>query len=96
MGNVYTMQAAKDVTINIRATARQRDMIDRAAEAAGKSRSDFMLEISCRAAEQTLLDQRFFAVDDEAWRRLNQMLDAPALPNERLRKLLRAKSPWER
>nr|WP_295614130.1 DUF1778 domain-containing protein [Chamaesiphon sp. GL140_3_metabinner_50] len=34
----------RDVTINIRAKKNQRDLIDRAAELQGKSRSEFMLE----------------------------------------------------
>ena len=39
------------VSINIRAKARQRDLIDRAAERLGRSRSDFMREAACREAE---------------------------------------------
>jgi len=34
----------RDVTINLRANRRQRALIDRAAEATGKNRSDFVLE----------------------------------------------------
>ena len=36
------------VSNNIRAKARQRDLIDQAAEKLGRSRSDFMLEACCR------------------------------------------------
>ena len=39
--------ATRDVSINIRARNAQRDLIDRAAEAIGKNRSDFMLEAAC-------------------------------------------------
>jgi uncharacterized protein (DUF1778 family) len=48
--------AARRETINLRANQQQKALIDRAAEALGRSRSDFMLEIACREAETVLLD----------------------------------------
>ena len=56
-------QLTTPVSINIRAKIRQRDLIDQAAHRLGRSRSDFMLEVACRAAEDVLLDQAFFTVD---------------------------------
>jgi uncharacterized protein (DUF1778 family) len=56
---------ARSVVINIRARTTQRDLIDRAAEALGKNRSDFMLEASCREAENVLLDRRYFTLSEE-------------------------------
>jgi uncharacterized protein (DUF1778 family) len=51
-------QANKDTargeTINLRASRRQKVLIDRAAETLGRSRSDFMLEAACREAESVL------------------------------------------
>uniref|UniRef100_UPI0037BE3A16 DUF1778 domain-containing protein n=1 Tax=Chamaesiphon sp. OTE_75_metabat_556 TaxID=2964692 RepID=UPI0037BE3A16 len=41
----------RDVTINIRAKKNQRDLIDRAAELQGKSRSEFMLESAQKTAQ---------------------------------------------
>jgi uncharacterized protein (DUF1778 family) len=49
----------EQVSINIRAQARQRDLIDRAAARQGRTRSDFMLDASCREAEDVLLSQTF-------------------------------------
>jgi hypothetical protein len=50
-GVVMAHRHAKEaVSINIRAKARQRDLIDQAAERLGRSRSDFMLEASCQKA----------------------------------------------
>jgi len=54
MPNVQTKEAAS-VSINIRAKARQRDLIDQAANRLGRSRSEFMLEAACREAEDVLL-----------------------------------------
>lgn len=85
----------RDVTINIRAHLAQRDLIDRAAEALGKSRSDFMLETACREAEAVLLDRRLFMLSDEKFQQFMELLDAPPSANENLRKLLSTKAPWD-
>ncbi len=85
----------RDVTINIRAKKSQRDLIDRAAEALGKNRSDFMLETACREAETVLLDRRYFTLSEERFREFMDLLDAPPAANEKLRALLARKAPWE-
>ena len=85
----------RDVTINIRAKQSQRDLIDIAAQAQGKSRSDFMLEMACREALAVLLDRRFFALDDEKFNQFMALLDAPPAQNEKLRTLLTTKAPWD-
>ena len=82
-------------TINLRASRRQKTLIDQAAEALGRSRSDFMLDTVCREAETVLLDRRYFAVSDEAFRRFTAMLDKPPKDNPKLRRLLESKPPWE-
>jgi uncharacterized protein (DUF1778 family) len=90
------IQSVKSVSINIRAKARQRDLIDQAAERLGRSRSDFMLEAACTRAENVLLDQTFFALEADAFARFQAMLDAPPKPNARLRRFLSEKSPWDK
>lgn len=86
----------RDVNINLRANRKQRSLIDRAAEALGKNRSDFMLEASCREAESVLLDRRYFALDAETFGQFTAALDAPPADNPRLRRLLAEKAPWDR
>ena len=86
----------RDVAINLRANRRQRALIDRAAEAVGKNRSDFMLEAACRAADAVLLDRRLFLLDDKSYRRFIAALDKPPADNPRLRRLLASKAPWDR
>jgi uncharacterized protein (DUF1778 family) len=83
-------------TINLRATRKQKTLIDRAAEALGRSRSDFMLATVCREAENILLDRRYFVLSEEAFRKFTAMLDRPPKDNPRLRRLLETKAPWER
>jgi uncharacterized protein (DUF1778 family) len=89
-------RAGRDVTINLRANRRQRALIDRAAEALGKNRSDFMLEVACREAGAVLADRRFFLLDEKAYRRFTAALDKPPAENPRLRRLLASRAPWER
>lgn len=82
--------------INLRVSRSQKALIDRAAEAQGRNRSDFMLEAACREAESVLLDRRYFHLDEKAFRRFTEMLDAPPKANPRLARLLRTKAPWEK
>ena len=85
----------RDVTINIRAHSQQRDLIDCAAAAVGKNRSDFMLETAYREAVAILLDRRLFLLDDETFSEFMALLDAPPSTNENLRQLLTTSSPWD-
>ena len=81
--------------INIRVKPAERDLIDRAAALQGKSRSDFMLEASRRAAEEALLDRTLLRVDEATYARFIALLDAPPRPNAQLRRLMQTKAPWE-
>ena len=81
--------------INLRALDSQRNLIDKAAALSGKSRSDFMLEIACREAENILLDQNLFMLNENDFDAFMNSLDAPVKDNPALRKLLSQQSPWE-
>jgi uncharacterized protein (DUF1778 family) len=87
---------ARGEIINLRATRRQKLLIDRAAEALGRSRSDFMLYTACREAESVLLDRCYFSLSEDAFKRFTSMLDSPPKDNPRLRRLLQTKAPWDR
>ena len=91
------VKAVKEaVSINIRAKVKQRDLIDQAAERQGRSRSDFMLEASCREAEDFLLSQTFFTVGSDKFSKFQELLDKPLPPTDKLRRLLKTKAPWEK
>jgi uncharacterized protein (DUF1778 family) len=87
---------ASTVMINLRADKSKRALIDRAAEAVGKNRSEFMLEAACREATGILLDRTFFHLDEKTYKRFLAALDKSPAENPRLRRLLKSKSPWER
>lgn len=82
--------------INIRALTAQRELIDKAAAIANKNRSDFMLEASCNAAQNLLLERHFFLVNDKTYRTFTTMLDTPVSDNTALQSLLQSNAPWEK
>jgi len=88
-------ETGRGKTINLRASRKQKVMIDRAAEVLGRSRSEFMLEAACREAETVLLDCRYFWLSPEAFKRFTAMLDKPPASNPKLRHLIRFRAPWE-
>jgi uncharacterized protein (DUF1778 family) len=88
--------ATRTTVINLRADAPRRALIDRAAEAVGKNRSEFMLDAATREATTVLLDRRFFQLDAPTFKQFAAALDAAPSDNPRLRKLLTKKAPWER
>ena len=83
-------------SLNLRIKPELRGLIDRAAQLAGKNRTDFVLEAARRAAEDTLLDRTTFSVGTKAYAEFLKRLDAPPQPNERLRRTMQAKGPWDR
>ncbi len=89
-------RALRDVNINLRASRKQKALIDRAAETLGRNRSDFMLDACCREAESVLLDRLYFALDAKAFKEFTTMLDSAPASNPRLRRLLTEKAPWDR
>lgn len=82
-------------TLNLRIKPADRGLIDRAAELTGKSRTDFILEASRRAAEEALLDRTLFVVSPAAHAEFLARLDAPPKPNARLKRSLGATPPWK-
>jgi len=86
----------RNAAINLRAFPKQRDLIDQACELSGKNRSDFILEASCREAENVLLDQRLFNLDADTFEAFEAELNMPAQHNEALSKLMAKRSPWEK
>jgi uncharacterized protein (DUF1778 family) len=82
--------------INLRVSRRQKTLIDSAAGALGRNRSDFMLDVVCREAESVLLDRCYFNLGEAEFRRFTEMLDHPPASNPKLARLLERKPSWER
>lgn len=79
--------------VNLRVRNDIRNLIDRAAKAHGKTRSDFMIDAARRAAEEALLDQTLVQVDPSAHALFMTVLDNPP-SGEGYRRLMEAPKPW--
>jgi uncharacterized protein (DUF1778 family) len=84
--------AAKPVNLRVRDDIRA--LIDQAARAQGRSRSDFMIEASRRAAEDALIDQAVLRVDRKTFDAFVAALDAPPPSNAALARTMRGTDPW--
>lgn len=85
----------KRETLNIRIKPEERGLIDRAAKARGKNRTEFVLEAARIAAEEAIMDQAVISVTPQAYQAFLDQLDLPPTLNERLRKTLQAPAPWD-
>lgn len=83
------------VVINLRATVQARDLIDSAAEAEGKNRTEFMLDSALRRAQEVLLEKRVFMLPPERYDAMMRLLESPGAPSSGLKRLLLGKAPWE-
>lgn len=95
MASTASSTATRSARLGLRATPEQEVVLRRAAEVAHKSLTDFILDSACRAAEQTLLDQRLFMVSGSQYQALLELLERPEQPSEGLRELFARKAPWE-
>ncbi len=80
--------ALRSARLSLRASPEQDRLIRRAAVAAHKNVTEFILESACSTAQQVLSDRRLFLLDDRRWRRFVAALDRPVSDKPRLRALL--------
>lgn len=82
-------------SINLRIEAGTRRLIDDAAAALGKTRTEFMVESARREAIDVLLDRRLFALDPDRYDAFVSALDNPPAPGPKLKALLARKPAWQ-
>ncbi|MFO1468473.1 MAG: DUF1778 domain-containing protein [Steroidobacteraceae bacterium] len=83
-------------SINLRIEAGTRRIIDDAAAALGKTRTEFMIESARRQAIDVLLDRRLFSLGTQHYDAFVRALDHPAAPGPKLQKLLRRVPAWRK
>lgn len=93
---VLQQEKGRRDTLNLRIKPELRGLIDRAAELAGKNRTEFVLNAARNAAEDALMDHTVFALNTKAYAEFLARLDAPPKPNARLRRSLGTTAPWEK
>lgn len=93
MPSHHTTDDVQTHAVNLRVRGDTKSLIDRAAKAYGKSRSDFMIDAARRAAEDALLDQALVRVDPKAYAHFLKVLDQPP-GGKGFRRLMQAPRPW--
>lgn len=88
-------EARRDSVINLRVPSATRDLIDSAAAALGKTRTEFVLDSARQSAADVLLDRRLLSLDASAYVAFMDVLDKPPAPTQKLRQLMKRKAPWE-
>jgi uncharacterized protein (DUF1778 family) len=86
---------AKTAPINMRAEPEQQAILSKAASLLNMDRSSFVLEVACREAENVLLNQRLFQLDDAKFAAFSDALVEPLPSGSKLELLLTTPSPWE-
>lgn len=81
------VRAAKTHRVNLRASARQEQVIRRAAAATDRTMTDFILDSAVEQAERVLADRRWFVASDDQWREFERLLDEPLPSLERFHAL---------
>lgn len=84
--------------INIRVSRRTRALIDKAAKALGRNRSEFVLAVAEERAREVVLDRTHFELTASDHKRFVAALDKP-LPKDSaaaLKRLLARQAPWEK
>ena len=80
--------------ISLRIEPSTRRLIDEAAAALGKTRTEFMIESARAQAIDVLLDRRLFALAPESFDAFAAALDDPPPPGPKLRALLSRTPAW--
>lgn len=86
---------AKSTQVSMRVEAATRQIIDRAANVLGQTRTEFILSTARERAIEVLLNRQYFELPEEDWNRFNAALDAPPKPNAALKALLSEEAPWD-
>ena len=79
--------------VNLRVRTEIRSLIDRAAKANGKTRSEFMIDAARRAAEEAILDQTLVRVDEATYALFTDALDQPP-SGTGFERLMHTPKPW--
>ena len=86
---------SKTILITVRLDPHQHALLTRAAKVLHKDRSAFILDVACCEAENVLLDQRLFQIDEKVYEEFEAALAEPVADNPRLRALMREGPHWE-
>jgi uncharacterized protein (DUF1778 family) len=93
--NITDARPSKSERINLRATARQEEMLRRAAEATDHTMTEFILGSAVEQAERVLADRRWFMASDKQFDDFVRLLDEPLPSTTKFRKLFARQSRFD-
>jgi uncharacterized protein (DUF1778 family) len=89
-------RSTRSAKLDLRLTPEAKRKLQTAAETAGRTVSEFVLESALVRAEQTLADRTRFGLTAARWTAFLKALDGPTRDLPRLKRLLRDPSVFER
>jgi uncharacterized protein (DUF1778 family) len=87
---------ARSEKIDLRVSPDAKRLLQSAAEASGRSVSDFVLTSALARAEESLPDRQRFGLNIEQWTAFQAALDAPPRAAPRLARLMNEQSVFEK
>jgi uncharacterized protein (DUF1778 family) len=81
--------------LDLRLTPQAKEKIAAAAAVSQTSVTEFVLKSALYRADETLMDQRLFILNEEQFAAFEAALDAPPRVLPGLKKLMERKAPWE-
>src|SRR3954451_5165349 len=89
-------RSTRTAKLDLRLTPEAKKRLQTAAEAAGRTVSEFVLESALVRADETLADRSRFGLDVDRWKAFLEALDAPPRELPRLGRLLQEPGVFER
>lgn len=89
-------RSTRSAKLDLRLSPEAKQKLQIAAESAGRTVSEFVLESALVRADETLADRTRFGLDADRWKAFMKALDAPLQEVPRLGRLLQESSVFER
>ncbi len=90
------MPTASAAVLSVRVNARERALLEAAAEQASTNLSDFVRRRALEAAESDLLNRRIVTIPAKDWTRFEAWANSPAREVPALRKLSKTRPVWQK
>ena len=90
------LAGAKDTRVELRTSADIKEKLKEAASLVGVDMSAFILMAATRAAQQALDEQRLRVLSEQEWNHLNDIINSPRQPGEKLRALMTRETRYVR
>ena len=89
------MAARKEYPLSMRLPEADIAIIDRAAQARGRSRTEFVRDAAVRAAEEVVLETTLIRMSARGFADFAKQLSQPAQVVPEIVKIMKTKAPWE-